>query len=361
MKVDPGDYDLLGLYWEGHYVDSCIPFGTRHGSQIFQRLSDAVRFIMHQKGFTMLDYIDDYVGVGVPSVAHASYVALLELMSQLGLTVSQKKLVAPATQVTCLGVLIDTVKGTVSIPPEKLDQINATVRQWLSKSVVSKRQLQSLLGLLLYVHKCVKPARIFVNRMLELLRSSHASQRITLTTDFKRDLQWFATFLPQYNGVSMYDHKVIDMSLELDACLTGFGGRCGRFVYHLAISRGFRNWTIVHLEMVNILMALRLFAQLWSTRKILIQCDNLAVVTVLKSGKTRDAFLAASARNIWYLTALFDIALQFTHIRGASNQLADILSRWQGSDQQIEFLNSQVSNPVWLQVSVDLLDLDPYL
>ena len=185
VKVDPGDYDLLGLYWDAHYVDSCVPFGTRHGSQIFQRLSDAVRFIMRQKGFPMLDYTEDYVGVGVPSVAHASYAALLDVMSQLGLTISQKKLVAPSTQVTCLGVLIDTVKGTVSIPPEKLDQINSTVRQWLTKSVVSKRQLQSILGLLLYVHKCVKPARIFINRMLDLLRSAHASQRIPLTTDFK--------------------------------------------------------------------------------------------------------------------------------------------------------------------------------
>ena len=90
VKVDPRDYDLLGLYWEGHYVDSCVLFGTRHGSQIFQHLSNAVRFIVRQKGFTMLDYIDDYVGVGIPSVVHASYVALLELMSQLGLTVSQK-------------------------------------------------------------------------------------------------------------------------------------------------------------------------------------------------------------------------------------------------------------------------------
>ena len=99
--------------------------------------------------------------------------------------------------------------------------------------------------------------------------------------------------------------------------------------------------------MVNILMALRLFAKLWSTKKILKQCDNQAVVTVLRSGKTRDAFLAASARNIWYLTALHDIDLQFTHIRGASNQLADILSKWQGSVQQIQFLQSQVSDPVW--------------
>ena len=42
VKVDPGDYDLLGLEWNGHYVDPCVPFGTRHGSQIFQRLSRQV-------------------------------------------------------------------------------------------------------------------------------------------------------------------------------------------------------------------------------------------------------------------------------------------------------------------------------
>ena len=201
-------------------------------------------------------------------------------------------------QVMCLGVMIDTVMGNLSIPPEKLEQINVTVRQWLSRSVVSKRQLLSILGLLLYVHKCIKPARIFINRMLELLRSPHATQRITLTADFKCDLQWFATFLPRYNAISMYDYRAIDMTLELDACLTGFGCRCGQFVYHLPIARGFRNWTIVHLEMVNILVALRLFAKWWSTKKVLIHCDNQAVVTVMKSGKMRDTFLAASARNI---------------------------------------------------------------
>ena len=36
-------------------------------------------------------------------------------------------------QVTCLGVLIDTMKGTIAIPPEKLDQINQAVSQWLVK------------------------------------------------------------------------------------------------------------------------------------------------------------------------------------------------------------------------------------
>ena len=282
-------------------------------------------------------------------------------MSDLSLTVSQKKLVPPSTQVTCLSIMIDTVKGTIAIPPEKLEEINSVVRQWLNKKVASRHQLQSILGLLLYVHKCVRPARVFLNRMLELLRSSHPTQSITLTSDFKHDLRWFATFLPWYNGISLYDHRPMDMALDLDACLMGFGGRCGNFVYHLGIVRCFRNWTIVHLEIVNILLAMRLFANLWATKNILIRCDNQAVVMVLKSGKTCDAFLAASARNIWYVRAIHDIEVQYTHISGASNQVADTLSRWQGSAAQIDFLHSQISHLVWIPVSMDLLDLDPYL
>ena len=133
--LDPGDYDLLGLEWQGVYVDTCFPFGTQHGSQISQRLSDAIRYIMHQKGYVMVDYIDDYIGMGVPSVAWASYTALIELMGELGLTICENKLVPPSTQVTCLGILIDTVKGMFSIPPVKMQDIAQTMRHWLGKDV----------------------------------------------------------------------------------------------------------------------------------------------------------------------------------------------------------------------------------
>ena len=108
VRIDPGDYDLLGLHWRDAYVNTCLPFGTRHGSQIFQRLSDAVRHIMRQRGFCVIDYIDDYVGMGVPGVARASFVSLFSLMKELGLTISDSKLVPPSTKVVCLGVLIDT-------------------------------------------------------------------------------------------------------------------------------------------------------------------------------------------------------------------------------------------------------------
>ena len=63
-----------------------------------------------------------------------------------------------------------------------------------------KRQVQSLLGHLLYIHKCVKPARYFLNRMLEVLKNAHNVSRIGLNPSFCRDISWFLKFLPDFNG-----------------------------------------------------------------------------------------------------------------------------------------------------------------
>ena len=63
IKIDPADIDLLGLKIENHYfLDRSVPFGFRHGSQIFQRCTDAIRFIMARHGFpTLWNYIDDLI------------------------------------------------------------------------------------------------------------------------------------------------------------------------------------------------------------------------------------------------------------------------------------------------------------
>ena len=42
--------------------------------------------------------------------------------------------------------------------------------------------------------------------------------------EFFRDLNWFCTFLKQFNGVVYYDPRPIQAELHLDACLTGMGG-----------------------------------------------------------------------------------------------------------------------------------------
>ena len=62
---------------------------------------------MRRRGYDVINYVDDFIGLGVPSVARASFDALSVarasfdalrvLLRQLGLDVSQKKLIAPCT------------------------------------------------------------------------------------------------------------------------------------------------------------------------------------------------------------------------------------------------------------------------
>ena len=148
---------MLGLHHNNsYYIDLSLPFEFRLGSFFFQKLSDAVHYIMTKNGHdALLNYIDDLIYCGLPSS-----------IQDLGLDISAKKLQPPDTKMGCLGILFDTVNRTISIPDEKLAEVIHMCQIWAEKLACNKRELQSLQGSLLYVSKCVKPARIFLNCML---------------------------------------------------------------------------------------------------------------------------------------------------------------------------------------------------
>ena len=195
-------------------------------------------------------------------------------------------------------------------------------------------------------------------RMLELLRSNYDVNLISLTGDFRRDLRWFSTFLSKYNGVSFYDHVKTHHLVELDACLSGLGGRWENLVYHLLLPHHCGNVGIAQLEMVNILVAIHIFASFCHRKSILIKFDNAATVSVLHTGKARDPFLAAVARNIWMELAKEDIQAVYRHIPGRVNQVADLVSRWRGTPAPDVILKNLVANPVWLPTHMRLLELN---
>ena len=87
----------------------------------------------------------------------------------------------------------------------------------------------------------------------------------------------------------------------------------------------------MHLEMVNIIIAVKFFKRQWASHRVLICCDNEAVVSVLRMERTRDPYLAACTSNIWYAPAASDIDLQYAHIRASENKITGVLSRSQGS------------------------------
>ena len=83
------------------------------------------------------------------------------------------------------------------------------------------------------------------------------------------------------------------------------------------------------------------------------------MVTVLRSDKTKDPFLAACARNIWYCAATYDIDASYAHIQGTDNKATDLLSRGTGNAK--ESLLMHVQDPWWLIVNEDMLAFHPDL
>ena len=286
--------------------------------------------------------------------AEEKFCVAVDLIEQLGLPVNLQKLSPPDSRVTCLGIVIDISNNTLSIDPEKIKDIRLHCISCLGKSFLSKRAFQSLLGKLFYINKCVRPARFFMNRMLNLFRAKSHKRRIKLTAEFYHDLAWFIDFVTQFNGVILIEKPFLDSSetIFLDACLEGIGAVWENYCYASPIPL-FSDFIlhITHLEMVNLVVALRVWGQMWCHKRVILRCDNLAVVHVVKSGRTRDVYLASCARVIWWLCAAQDIQLDIIHVKGLENTVADTLSRMSSrSPVNLELISHLKDTKTWFKV-----------
>ena len=190
LRIDPNDYSLMGLYWDGaYYQDVGLAFGVKLGSFFCQSVTDAIRHIMAQHGFTVYNYSDDILGIhSSKAISEQAFIFLLALLDDLGLPTSSKKVEAPSRVLTCLGIEFDMDNQEIRIPHVKLNEILELCNQWASRTSATKNQIQSSLGKLVHIGKCVRPARVFINRMLQVLRQAPDSGHVRLSRDFQKDI-----------------------------------------------------------------------------------------------------------------------------------------------------------------------------
>ena len=210
--------------------------GLRSAAMACQRITSGISYICSQQGFDVLNYLDDFQGVDVPEKAATAFCFLQSLLVKLGVEESKSKALPPTTRATCLGVEFDTLAMTKSVHLERLIEIQDLLRQWLHRTKATKRELQSLLGKLSFVSKCVRNSRIFLMRIIDLLkRLKHNHHHVSLNKEFRKDISWWLDFVAVYNGVSIISDaswSAPDCVFATDACLTGCGGICGSSVFH---------------------------------------------------------------------------------------------------------------------------------
>ena len=184
-----------------------------------------------------------------------------------------------------------------------------------------------------FVAKCVRPARLFISRMLHFLKNMSDNINYPLSLNFIKDLKWWQCFLLTYNGVSMMvleEWSKPDEILSCDACLTGCGGWFNGKYFHKPFQQFITDQSlhINELELLTVVICLKTWGNMCRNQRIVIYCDNLTSITVLNSGRTHDIFLQKCLREITYLCAILECEIKGVHIDGVNNRIPDLLRRW---------------------------------
>lgn len=352
IKVREEDWHLLGMKWKGkYYVDRCLPMGLSSSCSRWEDFATAAEWIARNLGLkALIHYIDDYLLVCGPDMAAAlqKLRSLLWLFCWLGLPVAMDKLDGPATLIVYLGVELDTVAMQARLPRARLDAILTALGQWSTQQRCTARELQSLIGVLSFATKVVRPGRMFLRRMLDLLRiskridsprkgsgRSHAPS-IRLTEGFRADLQWWRHFATDWNGVSLLYARewatASSLRIATDACATGAGAMCFPDWFHHA-------WTIdelteagdsmPYLELRALVLAAATFGTRWAGKRVLFECDCLPVVEAVTRLSSPSPHIMALIRTLFLLAARSGFEFKLQHVPGVSNEAADALSRAQ--------------------------------
>ena len=106
-----------------------------------------MRWALQAADFTPhIHYLDDFFVPPLSSSLHHQLPQILGLFQALEVPVAPHKIEVPATDVTFLDILVDTVKGELRLPSYKIDKTQAKLQWRLRRQSGLFKEYESLVG-----------------------------------------------------------------------------------------------------------------------------------------------------------------------------------------------------------------------
>lgn len=351
VGIHSSDYCLTGLSWcfkgdtsPTYLFDTRLPFGSNVAPSIFQRLTSSVCRMMKQKGFpNVIVYLDDFLIVeeSLQRCIDCQHV-LVSLLRSLGFSISWSKMDGPSQVVTFLGVLINSRNSTLSLDKDKVSKLHQQLLKFKSKVRASKRQFQSLAGLLNWACQCVRGGRYFLRRVLDLINSlKQGSHKSKLSKGFLADVEWWIQALSRFNGVAYY-RSCGQQVVHTDACNKGAGSFChGDWIY-TNWKRDLPEAELIHInykEVMAVVIATKRWCRQWTNCDIVVCTDSVVTKAIINKGTCKNNLVMGHLRHLFWLSVKHNFRLRAIHVPGAINFIADSVSRLHEKGQYLHLLS----------------------
>jgi hypothetical protein len=80
-------------------------------------------------------------------------------------------------------------------------------------------------------------------------------------------------------------------------------------------------------ELFAILVSCRVWGRAWSSKRVLIECDNLAIVHSVNNGTSKNHNIMSLIRDLFFVGSHFAFDIRLKHLPGVTNVGPDLLSR----------------------------------
>ena len=325
-----------------YFLDKSLPFGASISCSHFQRVSNGIAHIVRRRtGKPNINYLDDFFFAALLKLlCNRQIEAFMQVCEEIGMPVNLEKTFWGTTCLTFLGLLINTVSQTISIPVEKIQRAMELINKALSckSKKVTLHQLQQLCGFLNFLGKCIVPGRTFTRRLYTYTAGNlKPHHHIRINGEMRLDLELWQTFLKH---PSVYCRPFMDLaetivSTEIDfytdaSGRIGFGGVCqNSFMYEFWDSEFLKieNPSIDYLEMYAVAVAVLAWIHRFKNRRVTIFTDNKGVRDMLNStvGKTNNCMVLI--RIIVLKCLVENVKLSAKYVKSEDNVFADQLSR----------------------------------
>jgi hypothetical protein len=303
----------------------------------FEELSRALQYILinifGMRGVTHI--LDDFMFVAHnAAICQKMLNMFLQLAAHLNIPINKEKTVVPSKVAVVHGIEVNTTEMIARLPMDKIHNAIDKLKQMYHKQKIKLVDIQSLIGVLNFACKVIKPGRAFLRRLTDLtLGIKKPHHFIKVTKAARLDIKAWLVFLENYNGITVLSKQIWQTSHHLQlytdaSSLHGFG-----IVFGSNWTWGKwppqNNFNINILEMYPVVLALLLWPQYMENKCILIFSDNKAVCDIINKQTTKCKLIMALVRKFVMQCLKYNILFRAKHISGKLNVTADLLSRLQ--------------------------------